>query len=444
MPQSNHNQGSEIRIDQPNKAIDLRSHFKVIKRNSKNQPVVPTASVADANPAMPDANDQNQTSIVNSDYLNSLYVSSIDTLQVADLELNQSSTAPHTGSFTRIDDNHSEHTKNSISSSSFIKRNSNTEPDAANSPPFLEGTDTKSETPPVVLEIGPPQISESNDNTGVGDRVSHPHELPVEALFQADEYRPSFETSFVEVGGESQEAAITGKTKNVTYHIGAAKFKCLESINPAWTVENYHWPSTVTELLRRYPDRFEAVGNAIKSALKNNQTAFAVTGLYRRQGQTTMSICLADWAAKNGLKCLLVDADLNQPGLALAAGLPRPINWRSAIREEEFVELALVHSISDSIDLMPQGESALHSSMMVDDWKILEQIISDFKPHYDLILVDLGPIREWIRTSVIRSIDGAISVSHAGIDQAALKGSFLTLSNRGIPVVAITENRSLG
>ena len=442
MPQPNHNQGTEIRIDQPNKNVDLRYHFKVTKRNSKTQPALPTASVTDVNTTMSEAVDQNQTSIVNLDYLNSSYISSIDTLQIANLEFNSTTNEPNTGSFCRVDDKHSEHTKGAISSS-FIKRNKQTESAAATSPQSSMGKNSASDAPPVVLEIGPPRISESNDNTGAGERVSNPHEEPVEAQLQTHENKISFEPSSAEVAEDSQGAAISGETKNVTYHIGAAKFKCLESINPAWTVENYHWPSTVTELLGRYPDRFKAVGNAIKSALKNNQTALAVTGLYRRQGQTTLSICLADWAAKNGMKCLLVDADLNQPGLALAAGLPRPINWRKVIRQEEFVELALVHSISDSIDLMPQGESALHSSMMVDDWKILEQIINDFKPHYDLILVDLGPIREWIRTSVIRSIDGAISVSHAGIDQAALKGSFLTLSNRGIPVVAIAENRSL-
>ena len=433
----------QIRVDQPNPSIDLRSHFQVSRRESKRQKNTTASEISNADTSATlqgraiQHNIADHYSIVLPNSIYQPFTVSIAAAGESNVESKPKSVEEADSINTKINDQHSLNVKRPITSSAFIKRNKDHQSMGKTGLRDSEVTDQIAEP---VLEVSPQRISESTEEAIVEGRPTN----------QNEEYSTTHSHLNADPNLVLNNKISTAKTPSIdaqssgeqSLYIGAAKFKSLEAINPAWTVENYRWPSTVETLTQRFIDRFEVIGNFIVSAIKNHQSALAVTGLYRRQGQTTLAICLADWAAKNGLNCLLIDADMNQPGLALAAGLPRPLNWRKVIRQEEYIESALVRSISDQLDLMPQGESALNNSVAVDDWQILEQLICDFKPHYDLILVDFGPIREWIRTSVIRAIDGAISVNHAGIDEAALKGSIATLKNRGIPVVAVTENRS--
>ena len=437
----------EIRVDQPDPLVDLRSHFQVTPREAKRQKSTTAndtknaESLATHQGSAIQHNFPDHYSIVLPDSIYQPITVSIAATSEPNVETEPKSVEEANAINTRIDDQHIPNVKRPIASSAFIRRNKDHQSitSSLSQAGLLDAQATNHVAAPV-FEVSPQRISESNDEA----IVEHRNTSQSEESSTADSFLIADPNLILtnETSYKKSPSIDAQSTSEHSLYIGAAKFKSLEAINPGWTVENYRWPATVEQLIQRFIDRFEVIGNSIVSAIKNNQSALAVTGLYRRQGQTTLAICLADWAAKNGLNCLLIDADMNQPGLALAAGLPRPINWRKVIRQEEFIESALVRSISDQLDLMPQGESALSNSVAVDDWQILEQLICDFKPHYDLILVDFGPIREWIRTPVIRAIDGAISVNHAGIDEAALKGSIATLNNRGIPVVAVTENRS--
>lgn len=429
----------EFRIDQGQPTLDLKAHFQISSQNPLvTRQTIPAVSIAghQSNPAIT----IQQTPPPRTPTLaGNLWVTSIDTTQVSGAPTQNSMNIGHESGdrFIRMDSPHH-----------FTKRQNS--PVTVFEPPFQ--VDDFDET------FGSPVQIHTNFQTllhTVSGEAKPPFSIETDEKLPSNDRKPNESHEFVTArqrhAVDANSFPYPGKHKGSQFQrdqfedpqfIAAAKFKSLETIKPAWSVDRFCWPSAVVELMSQCKGRFDLIGQSIISAVSTGQSVLAVTGLYRRQGQTTMSVCLANWAANNKLKCMLIDADMNEPGLASAASLLPPVNWRQVVRDEQFIEEALVRSVSENLDLMPQGDKLIMSTAPIDDWRILTQLIADFKPHYDLILVDLGPIREWIRSSVLRTIDAAISVHHAGIDETELHNSCQTLVNRGIPVVALVENRS--
>ncbi len=102
------------------------------------------------------------------------------------------------------------------------------------------------------------------------------------------------------------------------------------------SLRNRRWKSTpcagrlsANNCWRECPDRFARLVEQLRGEVASGTRTLAITGMHRREGRTTLALCLARQLAAANIKLALVDADFANPRLAsqLSIGVHR--GWES-------------------------------------------------------------------------------------------------------------------
>jgi len=213
---------------------------------------------------------------------------------------------------------------------------------------------------------------------------------------------------------------------------------------PAWEVDAFHWPRSCEIAWDAAHDEFAALGDQLAQVNQHGLRVLGVTSAVAHEGRTTMAMCLARAAADQGLRVLLLDADLNNPQLAPALGIDVRHDWTEVISEALPLDETAVASLEDRLTLIPllAGASGRANLLRTSQFA---QLVGQLAAVADLVIVDLPPIDSkslpTARSGRPSPFDAAIlvrDVRQTTVEQ--LREARRLLDNLGIPSVGVLEN----
>lgn len=175
-------------------------------------------------------------------------------------------------------------------------------------------------------------------------------------------------------------------------------------------------PQKVRPLIEEGPDSENAESyrvlktNLDFSANHLNSAVYSVLSAGAGEGKSTTVFNLAYVSAQQGLKVLLMDADLRRPVQHLILGMSNRFGLTNVLLRDVPVEEAIKATSVPNLQFLPSGRLPRASIGVLDPKKIKELIIS-LKSKYDLILVDTPPIVGISDASIVsKETDGVIFV----------------------------------
>jgi Mrp family chromosome partitioning ATPase len=212
-------------------------------------------------------------------------------------------------------------------------------------------------------------------------------------------------------------------------------------------VERFSWPKACRRLIARASDEFDRLADALADARKQGRQVLAIGGCRAGEGATTLLLCAARRLAERGIKSVLVDADLNRPRLAKRLGVQPQFGWDETSEEEErSFDQAIVESAANNLALLPIREPTADGHHPSGDAAGLGSCLDILRRHYDMVLVDLGPLDEAepVRQALSRSkpcpIDAFLLVHQQATPEEDLAEIERQLADEGFSVAGLIEN----
>jgi len=167
----------------------------------------------------------------------------------------------------------------------------------------------------------------------------------------------------------------------------------------------------------------------------------AIASVERGVGRTTMAMTLARALASGGGKVLLIDADVENPGIGDALGLSSPCCWKQTLADGLPVEECSIASLADRITLMPLA-TAPAPAAEVDFDKLLEEV-AQIAHNYTAVIIDAGPadaLLDGVMASPASSLVQATLLMNDGRSSEEDEDAAAALEESGMKAVAMVEN----
>lgn len=184
----------------------------------------------------------------------------------------------------------------------------------------------------------------------------------------------------------------------------------------------------------REAEQFRGLRNAIlamnpERASRSVAMAAATAG----EGLTTTLINLALALSElEGTRVLVLDANLRDPGVERALGLPHQPGLCEVLQERVSLGRAIRPSLFRSVDVLTAGRVPENPAELLAKGRI-RAVIDALKPDYSYLLLDTPPVSDFTDASILaRECDGAVMVVR------------LELAPRNAVEQAIVQMRSLG
>lgn len=219
--------------------------------------------------------------------------------------------------------------------------------------------------------------------------------------------------------------------------MGATKF------TPAWEVDEFGWSAFSKQLAREARESFQAAGTYLRSACREGLHVLAITSAARSAGRTSTALGIARAVAASGVRAAILDADLDQPALAMQLGLHSTCGWQEVILDRMPLEEVSVYSIADRITAIPLARS-LADRLPLDDPRVTT-FVQQLTDYFDLVVVDMGPVgsseRRMFEAGVRCPVDAAIVVRDLRVtDEENEYAIGARLRAAGVKSVGIVEN----
>jgi capsular exopolysaccharide synthesis family protein len=144
-------------------------------------------------------------------------------------------------------------------------------------------------------------------------------------------------------------------------------------------------------------------------------TAFVVTSAGVGEGKTLTALNLA-WllAQTDGLKALIIDADLRQPCAIDYLGIEAPFGLSEVLAGTATLEESIVKLNPSGLHLLPGGEARDDVAELLSGPKFA-RVLSDARRMFDYIIIDAPPLGIFTDANLlINHADGALLVVRAG------------------------------
>lgn len=159
-------------------------------------------------------------------------------------------------------------------------------------------------------------------------------------------------------------------------------------VHPAWEVDRFQWPDHCKQLQEAEQEYMTDVGQRLAIAARDGLNILAITSTRRGEGRTTLALCLAQAAARAGVKVALVDADIENPQLVNELGVEASCGWHDVVLGQQPLSEAAILSLEDKFTFFPWTSSGLKSLNDPRATRVLRQIAKT----YSLVILDLGPV----------------------------------------------------
>ena len=223
--------------------------------------------------------------------------------------------------------------------------------------------------------------------------------------------------------------------------------KVLEDFRPAFQVDAFIWPTSVTKMGEVAGHCLDPVVDRLIVGSAQGRKVIAFEGCRRGDGCTTVLLAVARRLAERGLRVVLVDADFDHPRLARRLGLAPEVGWEAVLARRLPLAETVIDSVEDRLALLPLGEPPGREDFAVDERPDLQATMNVLRGAYDLILVDVGRLtkRSGIDLKLSegsgRWLDAVVLVRNVrGTPETEIAQNCERLHAAGIVDVAVVEN----
>ncbi|MCA9196619.1 MAG: AAA family ATPase [Planctomycetales bacterium] len=179
---------------------------------------------------------------------------------------------------------------------------------------------------------------------------------------------------------------------------------------PAWQVEAFRIPSVCELVQHAAKETLNELSGRLIAATGVGQNVVSIRSAWRGVGRTTMTIGLAAWLARVGIRTCIVDADFEHPRLANQLGLEIEQGWEQVLDQDcDIAELCVV-SAEDGFCVAPLAQP-MDANETVKD--VICNICDSLSRNFDLVLIDCGPGADiWERHIAAKQL-GVLAVQDA-------------------------------
>lgn len=210
----------------------------------------------------------------------------------------------------------------------------------------------------------------------------------------------------------------------------------------AWDVEDFRWPSVCSQIIVNGGDSLEHLFKATSSLVTAEAKRFAVCGLNRGDGTSSIATSLARWASASGNNVLLIDADISNPKLSRNVGLAPNISWINCINKSLPIAEVVVRSRKSNLCIMPMSQIVARAAWPRFIYDNLGELVKQVSEHFDLILMDVGPATQLMDelSQCALLADGVLMV-HDGGNTPKFRKTKNLLNTFGVKKIVVAQNR---
>jgi capsular exopolysaccharide synthesis family protein len=186
------------------------------------------------------------------------------------------------------------------------------------------------------------------------------------------------------------------------------KGKALESAESAAPITVRDRRSNVAEAYRTVRT------NLIFSQAVHSLKSILVTSPGKGEGKSTTASNLAVTFAQQGLRVVLIDADLRRPRIAKMFGVPREPGLTNLLLEANPREESICPTMVEGLFVMPSGTTPPNPAELLGGHR-MHRLIKTLEEHYDMVIIDTPPVLVASDASILASrVDGVLIVVRAG------------------------------
>lgn len=207
---------------------------------------------------------------------------------------------------------------------------------------------------------------------------------------------------------------------------------------PDWEVDRFLWPVICEQVETRLEKELIRAAEAIvEDCEQRGSNIVAVTTTEDGVGSTTMTLCLAREAARQGLTVAMVDLDHASPSLMDRLGVACEHGIESLQKASIDTENICVTAVEDGVSLLPTME-AIDAEYCASD--TVHQMIERVAENHDLVLIDASPeVVDQLSGCKLAAKIGAILVANRAGDEAS-EICLRKFSNGDIRALGLIEN----
>jgi tyrosine-protein kinase Etk/Wzc len=159
------------------------------------------------------------------------------------------------------------------------------------------------------------------------------------------------------------------------------------------------------------------------------------------EGKTTVVLNLAGVLLETSRRLLLIDADLRQPALHRALGMPNEHGLADMLQEGETAWAGGFREVAPGLDFLPAGIKPAHPSALLASPQVAH-VVELARQRADLVLIDSPPVLAVADSLPLTTlVDGVLLVVRAGVTQrSALVQAKQQLDRIGAPLIGIVLN----
>lgn len=172
-----------------------------------------------------------------------------------------------------------------------------------------------------------------------------------------------------------------------------------------------------------------------------DRRVFAVTSASPGDGKTSLCLALGLSYAACGTRTLLIDCDLIGSGLSSRMNVNAPEGVLEAITNRTLLPYVRQTDVND-VSILPCGSASnLHASTLSP--QALRRLIEEAEQHYEVILIDTGPILGSIEASLVCAAADAVILTVArGQQRPMVERSLSHLQSIGAKLAGVVFNRA--
>ena len=159
-----------------------------------------------------------------------------------------------------------------------------------------------------------------------------------------------------------------------------------EDFKPEWEIDRFPWPGICGDVEDRVGDQLTEALERIKSAcLARDSNSIVLTSARAGTGRTTMTLCLAREAARQGMRVAIVELDHIAPDMLASMGIDFEFGIESLQGQHLSASDVALVAIEDGVTLVPAVrpfDAALCAS------KAVRQLLFAIASNHDLVLID--------------------------------------------------------
>lgn len=172
-----------------------------------------------------------------------------------------------------------------------------------------------------------------------------------------------------------------------------------------------------------------------------DRRVFAVTSASPGDGKTSLTLALGLSYAACGTRTLLIDCDLIGSGLSTRMNVNAPEGVLEAITNRSLLPYVRQTDVND-VSILPVGSaSGLHASTLSP--QALRRLIEEAEQHFEVILIDTGPVLGSIEASLVcAAADAVILAVSRGQQRPMVERSLGHLAAIGAKLAGVVFNRA--